>query len=471
MLKINHKEYDVVILGAGMGGLVCGCYLAKAGVKVLIVEKNARPGGYCMSFSVNGFHFDACVHSFGSFRKGGILRNIIEELNLQKRIKIKRHNPSDTIVTKEHKINFCNELDETIKEFSQNFPYEKKNIKKFFGYINSNQRDHFNLRKQTFQDILDRYFKNRKLKAILSVFVLGNAGLPASKISAFTSLKFYKEFMLDGGYYPKGGIQTLPDVFAERFKEFGGELLLSDLVDKVHIENETVHGVTTKKNGFISSKYVISNIDSKQLFLDLIDRKEINPIIVKRINKLVPSSSMFILYLGLSKRISSVKPLKNIWSLASYNIDNANDKAMNQGINHFEWFLVRVLEDGRSILAMTNAPYKTARYWQENKIRLKGIFIKKIERIIPEIKDTIIFQSAATPHTLYGWTHNFCGAAYGWAETPLQFALPGLAQTTFIKNLYQTGHWATIVQGISGVIYLGRDTARIIIRKEKKHVV
>ena len=44
--KIDSK-YDVIIIGAGIGGLVCGCYLAKAGMKVLIVEKNAKPGGYC----------------------------------------------------------------------------------------------------------------------------------------------------------------------------------------------------------------------------------------------------------------------------------------------------------------------------------------------------------------------------------------------------------------------------------------
>ena len=87
--------------------------------------------------------------------------------------------------------------------------------------------------------------------------------------------------------------------------------------------------------------------------------------------------------------------------------------------------------------------------------------------MLPEITNTIVYKSVATPQTLYGWTRNFCGASYGWAETPSQFALPGLAQTTFIKNLYQTGHWASVVQGVSGVMYLGKSTARIIIRREK----
>ena len=56
--KIDNK-YDVIIIGAGIGGLVCGCYLVKAGLKVLIVEKHYQVGGYCTSFKRKGFTFDA----------------------------------------------------------------------------------------------------------------------------------------------------------------------------------------------------------------------------------------------------------------------------------------------------------------------------------------------------------------------------------------------------------------------------
>ena len=48
---LKKEEYDAIIIGAGIGGLVCGCYLAKAGMKVLIVERNDKVGGYLTSFS------------------------------------------------------------------------------------------------------------------------------------------------------------------------------------------------------------------------------------------------------------------------------------------------------------------------------------------------------------------------------------------------------------------------------------
>ncbi|NTV53846.1 MAG: NAD(P)-binding protein, partial [Syntrophaceae bacterium] len=82
MSKTDPSTYDAIIIGAGIGGLVCGCYLAKAGMKVLIAEQHNRPGGYCTSFKRLGFTFDAGPHCFGSYRKEGITRKILEELEI-----------------------------------------------------------------------------------------------------------------------------------------------------------------------------------------------------------------------------------------------------------------------------------------------------------------------------------------------------------------------------------------------------
>jgi phytoene desaturase len=94
----RQYDYDAIIIGAGISGIVCGCYLAKAGMKTLILEKNTKPGGYCTSFNRGDFHFDACVHSLGSLREGGNIRIILKELGLEERLRIKRYDPSDIII-------------------------------------------------------------------------------------------------------------------------------------------------------------------------------------------------------------------------------------------------------------------------------------------------------------------------------------------------------------------------------------
>ncbi|MBI2560252.1 MAG: NAD(P)-binding protein, partial [Planctomycetes bacterium] len=54
-----EPSYDVIVIGAGIGGLVCGTFLTKASKKVLIIEQHHTPGGYCTSFKRKGFIFDS----------------------------------------------------------------------------------------------------------------------------------------------------------------------------------------------------------------------------------------------------------------------------------------------------------------------------------------------------------------------------------------------------------------------------
>lgn len=466
----NRYNYDAVVIGAGISGLVCGCYLAKAGMKVLIVEKNARPGGYCTSFRRGGFQFDACVHSLGSLRDGGNIRTIIKELDIETRLDIKRHDPSDIIISPDFKIHFWNDLDKTIREFQEKFPKEAEKIREFIDYINTCEGIALSaLRPVTFQTLLDRYFKDEKLKATLSLPLLGNAGLPSREVSALTGVLIYKEFMFDGGYYPDGSIQSLADILVKRFKEFGGDIFFSFPVRKIKVKNKKVDAVEVEKKGLFSSKYVISNADVTQTFLNLVGEGMPTKEMINRLKGLKPSLSMFILYLGLGGEINSHNkfPLDtNMWFLPYYDIDRMYGYAINGDIDNLDWFLARLSSGRRSILMLVNAPYMTEGYWKRNKKRLIEVFIKKLEQIMPNLSSYIAFKDAATPPTLYKWTQNYKGAAYGWAGIPSQLAITGFTQKTEIENLFLTGHWTTLVQGVGGVAYLGRDTSRKILYKE-----
>src|SRR5436309_1221786 len=57
-------RYDAVIIGAGIGGLVCANYLARSGLQVLLVEQHFMVGGYCSTFRRKGFTFDAATHFY-----------------------------------------------------------------------------------------------------------------------------------------------------------------------------------------------------------------------------------------------------------------------------------------------------------------------------------------------------------------------------------------------------------------------
>ena len=75
--------YDVVVIGAGIGGLTCGAYLAKKGKKVKVVEQHSVPGGYCTAFSRKGFKFDAAVVRVTGCEEGGALYRVLRTLETE----------------------------------------------------------------------------------------------------------------------------------------------------------------------------------------------------------------------------------------------------------------------------------------------------------------------------------------------------------------------------------------------------
>jgi phytoene dehydrogenase-like protein len=465
--------YDVAIIGAGIGGLVCGCYLAKSGLKVLVAEQHHKPGGYCTSFKRRGFTFDAAAHSFGSYRNGGNMRSILETLDLDKTLKIIRYVPSDIIITNDYKITFWPDINRTIEELQCAFPHEGENVRKFIQYLTSSKPiDFAALRKKTFQDLLDQYFQDEHLKAILSLPALGNGALPPSLISAFTGSKIFTEFILDGGYYPEGGLQALPDALTEKIRSFGGEVRFSNLVKKIVVKNDAVRGIILEKDGFIPAQYIVSNCDARQTFFKLLGEKIVKASVLNKIKSMIPSLSTFILYLGITEYSKDMPdPGLNLWFMPFYNLEDAYYSIIKGDFNNMGGYMVRLSPDKRTILAFMNAPFKTRHYWERNKTILLESFLKRIEKhTIPGLSNYIAYKEAATPQTLYRYTLNYRGSAYGWASFPSQLFTPELRQSTYINGLYLAGHWTTQTQGIPGVAYLGLDTAKLILKKKRPRI-
>ncbi len=466
MPNADNHGYDVIIIGAGISGLVCGCYLAKAGMKVLIAEQHNKPGGYCTSFKRNGFTFDAAAHSFGSYRQNGNMSKIITDLDLD--VKIIKYDPSDIIISPDLKFSLCANITNTIYNLRDLFPRERRGIRDFFDFLlGSKPIDFVTLRKKTFKEFLTQYFSDEKLIAMLSFPILGNGGLPPSLISAFTGAKIYTEFLLDGGYYPKGGMQTLSNALADKFRLYGGELLLSVNAKKIAVKNKTVNGVMLEKVGLLPSRYVVSSCDARQTFYKLLGKKLIGEALVTKLNRMVPSLSVFVSYLGIDQPFSHLpKPGVNVWLMPHYNVEAMYSSLKKIDIDHPSvGYMVRVSPEGNSLQAFVNAPYRTWQYWEKNKYRLLDGLIKKIEQHIPNLSNHMIYKEAATPHTMQRYTLNYRGAAYGWASMPSQLFTPEL-KTRMIKGLHLCGHWTSQTQGVPGVAYLGYETARLILKKE-----
>jgi prolycopene isomerase len=389
---------------------------------------------------------------------------------LDNKVTIKKHDPSNIIITPDFRVSYWTDIDKTIKEFQNIFPHESTKIKKYFYFLTDpNQKYFSSVKRLTFKDLLDNFFIDDKLKAILSFPLISNGGLPPSLMSAFVGIKIYEEFLLDGGYYPEDGMQTLSNALAERFNDFGGTLLLSCPVKKIKVTDNTVKGIIIRKNTFISSQYVVSNCDARETFLKLLGIRNVNNNFIIKIKKMIPSLSAFILYLGMDNYINELPNRGiNLWFLSNYDLDKMFLAAQKVNFDKLGCYLLYIYPNRRSVLAFINAPFKNNYFWVKNKAKITKSFIKRIEiEAIPDLSKHLEFKDSGTPYTLYRYTSNYKGAAFGWASTPSQLADPDFRKPSSIQGLYLTGHWSTRGFGIPGVAYVGYDTAKVIVKRRK----
>ena len=482
----NHtNKYDVVIIGAGISGLIAGNYLAKAGLKVFITEQHYAVGGCCSFFKRKGFTFECGAHSLGSCRKpDGYLFMILNELGIYDLLDIKRSVCSDTVITKNYTINFSQDANKMAENLSKEFKQYKKQIYNFFDEIEALNSEsflkyHAQYRNITFDEYLSKFFNQSELKEILSVF-LGNLGVASDQISAITALALYKEFLLDGGYYVKGGMQKLGDVLKKNYQNNGGIIALSNKAIKIHLQNGVVAGVETEKKGLVNTQYVISTVGIKQTFFHLIDSKFLSDEFCLKVKKTKPSVSALILYLGLKgSEFKSKEWGRTIWYMPNLNANHIYRKTLNGECDEdIEVSLIGfpsrydeslVPSEHESLMCIVAAPFKDEEFWKKNKPRYKDAVINRLSELIPNLKDRIIISEMATPITIQRYTLNDDGAIYGLASLKHQISIDCMPQKTPIKNLFLSSHWTTQGYGQGGVPVValaGKKVAMTIIKNK-----
>ena len=128
---LSTKKYDVVIIGSGLGGLLCAAILARQGMKVCVAEKNKQFGGNLQTFSRNKQIFDTGVHYIGGLGKGQTLYQVFKYTGLMDELRIEKMDECfDKILIENDEAIYCQSqgYEAFIKNLAQSFPAEKNNI-------------------------------------------------------------------------------------------------------------------------------------------------------------------------------------------------------------------------------------------------------------------------------------------------------------------------------------------------------
>jgi phytoene desaturase len=491
---LSRFDFDVIIIGAGVGGLTCGALLAQRGLKVLVVEKNQQVGGCCTSFRRKGFTFDISVQSVGECHRGGRIWRLLDRLNLLNEVQFIRLEPAREYHFPDRKIRQYSDLDAHIDHLSSQFPGESRGIREVYSTFTQLFKEisempssldwfdaktfrsryplYWKYKDKTLGDLLVQHIVDPRLKTILSVRS-SYALMPPQWISLVAMSSLEMSYFEGGVYCIKGTMDLFPRLLMQKVVQMGGQVQTWEEVTRILVKGKKAFGIRTRNGAEYTGKVIVSNCDATLTFSELLREEEVPRRFLSKLRGMQPSFSYYISYLGIQGRLDDALPCANneIFSdydpLREYEAFSRNQLTPNPSFYLLAPSLVNPghAGEGFSTLCLSfKVPYGYGRRWGDDvRSELSHHLLDKAAAIIPELPKRVVAEADSTPFTIERMTNNRCGAAYGWAQYPRQAGIYRLNRTTPIENLFLTGHWTAPGGGIAAVVASGEMTSNLIL--------
>ena len=310
------QKYDVVIIGSGLGGLLCGYMLGKEGLSVCIVEKNKQLGGCLQVFERNGSIFDTGVHYIGSLDKGQILNRYFTYFGLTDKLKMKKLEADsfDRIGFKddENGYPFAQGHQHFIDTLLPYFPKEKQGLTRYINKMKEiaqafplnnlrySEENEMDLRyfKENTRDFLRSITSDKKLQNVLAGgnFLYGGDAVSAPLyVHALISNSF-----IESAWRPVDGSAQIAKILALGIISQGGTFCNNCKAQKFIFKEGALKYIQLSDNELIEGKYFISDIHPART-LQMLDTPLIRKTYRERLMTLDNSLSTFILYIKLKK--------------------------------------------------------------------------------------------------------------------------------------------------------------------------
>ena len=319
------KDFDVIVIGSGIGGLICAGILTSKGLKILLVERRTTPGGYLASFKRGRFIFDSGVDCISGVGSGGLIFKVLESLGVENDLDFIKVNPIRVSIFPDKYVAVDADINAYIDRLMALFQSEVKAIKDFFeitekvyskiqsitNTLISANLEHKKISPEVlkltdipYSKLLDNYISDYKLKAILSdrcPFI----GLPPSNVSALSMVNMIMSYFKLGAYRVKGGFQKLADTLIKGIQKNGGNVLLGNGAKKILLDShKNCYGIRCGNGEEYTSRFIVANSDFNHTFNDLLS-EEYAHIARETIKNPGVSTSFFVVYMGVNGRIET----------------------------------------------------------------------------------------------------------------------------------------------------------------------
>ena len=505
--------FDAIVIGAGIGGLVCGTRLAQSGARVVICEAMPYVGGYMSTYTRRGFRFACGPLSFSSPEQ---VQTILRNLGLAGAVKFQRSHFRQLTPTMD--LTISQPFDDLATSLQRLYPGEKLGIQNFFGEVRrltaamkrmedweprlligadktaAEKRlalDHADYLAclRDYADCSSRALAKKFVRMPALVNLLSQSESASHSMPALLAANMWDILCEKGIWYPQCGIQGITDLLVKRFLELGGELRLGQPVSRIVCQRDHAEKVRLCNGEELSARVVVSNADYKHTCLQMIEGAELPAEFVQCISQAEVTGSDLCVSIGArltEQDLANIQTHHVLYRGFQPHRQETNGGApdfwSNRDMEICVWSLLdsSLAPPGMSVVLLRcRAPYEHFSRWRtegrrrkpgyrDYKLRLARDFISAAVSVIPNLSKKARVMDVATPLTYEYYTGNHKGAVAGWswsAQATLT-PTPEFIGCFPIQGLYAVGHWVFTVPFLGAVptaMHSGELVARAIL--------
>lgn len=481
------ERYDIIIIGSGMGGLVCGDILSREGYRVCLLEKNKQIGGSLQTYARDKVVFDSGVHYIGALEKGQNLYQVFTFLGLMDKLKLRKmdENGFDKIFIdgspKEYV--FAQGYDNFIRRLSADFPEEEKAIIEYCNKIKEvchcfplyNLRAGSDSEKAPVLGIdtktyIESITSNKTLQAVLA----GNNYLYAGKPD---KTPFYVHALILNHYIESswkcidGGSQ-IGKIMAGNIRERSGEIKRHSEVKRIVEEDGKITFVELAGGERLYADTFISNMHPVKT-LEITESNTIKKVYRKRLKSLENSVSSFTVNIVFKKE--SFRYINcnyychkegQIWNMADYTEENwplgycvfvpvtSRTNEFAEGMSILTYMRYDEVKEWEHTFNTVSAVNHRGETYDDFKKRKAEKILDEVEKKFPGLRGCIFSYYTSTPLSFRDYIGNDDGSMYGIMKDykdPLKTFIP---PRTKLPNLFFTGQNLNL-HGILGATISG----------------
>jgi phytoene dehydrogenase-like protein len=453
-LKGARDEYDVVVIGSGLGGLTCANVLARAGRSVLLAEQHYKLGGLATWFRRPGGHiFDISLHGFPVGMKKSCRRYWNREIadSIVPLENIRFDNPMFSLTTTFNREDFT-------KLLTSQFDIEPQTVKEFFDA--ARQMNFYDDQSTTTRELFDRFFPGREdvIRLLMEPITYANGSTLEDPAISYGIV--FSNFMSKGVFTFQGGTDRLIQLMLDELKSNGADVRIRCDVEKIHVERDRVTGVDI--NGrTIRTRAVVSNANLLATVFRLVGEQHFDPQFIDQAREVRLNNSSTQTYMAL-KPDESIDESTGDLLFSSTAPAFRTDLLLGRDVTSrtYSFYYPRTRPQGRPrclIVSSTNARYEdwadlSPEDYEASKQDLIETTLDDVDRYVPRIRERLDHIEVSTPLTFEHYTRHVAGASFGTKFEGLAVSR-GLPEQ--VHGLYHAGSVGIIMSGWLGAMNYG----------------